>query len=59
MPRLPVARLRWKIKPDFKTGAKAWLAAGGGHHTVVSTALTVEDMRLFASLTGTEIVVIE
>lgn len=59
MPKLPVARLMWKIKPDFKTGAKAWLAAGGGHHTVVSTALTVEDMRLFASLTGTEIVVIE
>jgi L-arabinose isomerase len=59
MPKLPVARLMWKIKPDFKTGAKAWLAAGGGHHTVVSTALTVEDMRLFASLTGTEIIVIE
>lgn len=58
MPKLPVARIMWKLKPDFKTGAKAWLDAGGGHHTVVSTALTVEDMRLFAKLTDTEIVVI-
>jgi L-arabinose isomerase len=59
MPKLPVARLMWKLKPDFKTGARAWLEAGGGHHTVVSTALTIEDMQLFARLTSTEIVVIE
>jgi L-arabinose isomerase len=59
MPKLPVARLMWKLKPDFKTGAKAWLEAGGGRHTVVSTALTIEDVKLFARLTGTEIVVIE
>jgi len=59
MPKLPVARLMWKLKPDFKTGAAAWLYAGGGHHTVVSTALTVEDIRLFAKLTQTELVVID
>jgi L-arabinose isomerase len=58
MPKLPVARIMWKLKPDFKTGAKAWLEAGGGHHTVISTALTVEDIELFAKLTDTEIVVI-
>ncbi len=58
MPMLPVARLMWKIKPDFKTGAKAWLKAGGGHHTVVSTALTKEDIELFAELTGTELITI-
>lgn len=39
MPRLPVARLMWKLKPDFKTGTAAWIYAGGGHHTVVSSAL--------------------
>ena len=56
MPKLPVARLMWKLKPDFKTGAKAWLEAGGAHHTVVSTALTAEDVALFAKLNGLEFV---
>lgn len=58
MPNLPVARLMWKLKPDFKTGAAAWIYAGGAHHAVVSTALTAEDIRLFAKLTNTELVVI-
>ncbi|HMM31977.1 MAG TPA: L-arabinose isomerase [Clostridia bacterium] len=58
MPKLPVARLMWRLKPDFKTGARAWIEAGGGHHTVVSTALTADDLRLFARFTNTEIVVI-
>lgn len=59
MPKLPVARLMWKLKPDLKTGAAAWLYAGGGHHTVVSTALSLEDIRLFAKLTDTELVTID
>jgi L-arabinose isomerase len=59
MPKLPVARLMWKLKPDFKTGAAAWIYAGGGHHTVVSNALAMGDIRLFAKLTGTELVAID
>ena len=59
MPKLPVARLMWKIKPDFATGAAAWIYAGGAHHAVVSTALTSEDIRLFAKMTDTELVVID
>jgi len=59
MPNLPVARIMWKLKPNFKTGAAAWLYAGGGHHTVVSTALSMDDLRLFAKLTCTELVVID
>lgn len=59
MPKLPVARIMWKLKPDHKTGAAAWIYAGGAHHTVVSTALTVEDVKLFAKLTDTELVVID
>ncbi len=59
MPALPVARLMWKIRPDFRTGTQAWLHAGGGHHTVVSTALDLDDIRLFARLTGTELVTID
>lgn len=58
MPKLPVARLMWRIKPDFANGVKAWLAAGGGHHTVVSTALTSADIEMFAKLTETECIVI-
>ncbi len=59
MPKLPTARMMWKLKPDFKTGAAAWIYAGGAHHAVVSTALTVEDIRLFAKMTKTELVVID
>ena len=59
MPELPVARLMWEILPDFKTGAAAWIYAGGAHHAVVSTALTAEDIKLFAKLTDTELVVID
>ena len=59
MPKLPVARLMWEILPDFKTGASAWIYAGGAHHAVVSTALTAEDIRLFARLTDTELIVID
>ncbi len=59
MPKLPVAHMMWKLKPDFKTGAAAWIYAGGAHHAVVSTALTVDDIRLFAKLTDTELVVID
>lgn len=59
MPKLPVARLMWKLKPDFETGAAAWIYAGGAHHAVVSTALTVDDVRLYAKLTDTELVVID
>ncbi|NLJ40769.1 MAG: L-arabinose isomerase [Clostridiales bacterium] len=59
MPNLPVARVMWKLKPDFETGAKAWIYAGGGHHTVVSTALNMDHIRLFAKLTGTELIAID
>ena len=59
MPELPVARVMWKLKPDFATGTAAWIYAGGAHHAVVSTALTVEDIRLFAKMTNTELVVID
>lgn len=59
MPKLPVARLMWELVPDFKTGATAWIYAGGAHHAVVSTALTVEDIKLFAKFTDTELIVID
>lgn len=56
MPKLPVARVMWKLKPNFKEGAYQWLKAGGAHHTVVSTAITPDEMRLFADIFGIEFV---
>ena len=58
MPKLPVARVMWKILPDFASGTESWIYAGGAHHAVVSTALTKEDIALFAKLTDTEIIFI-
>lgn len=58
MPKLPVARIMYRHKPDFATGTAEWCYAGGAHHSVVSTALTREDIALFAKLTETELIVI-
>lgn len=59
MPKLPVARVMWKILPTFSEGSERWIYAGGAHHAVVSTSLTKDDIRLFAKLTDTELIVIE
>lgn len=59
MPKLPVARLMWRIKPNFRDGITAWLENGGGHHTVVSRDVSMEDVKLFAKLTQTELIVIQ
>ena len=58
MPKLPVARIMYRHKPNFAIGTAAWCYAGGAHHSVVSTALTREDIAMFARLTGTELVTI-
>ena len=58
MPKLPVARVMWKILPDFEKGTEKWIYAGGAHHAVVSTALVREDIELFAKLTGCELITI-
>ncbi|SCG37746.1 L-arabinose isomerase [Micromonospora coxensis] len=58
MPRLPVARAVWRPLPDFATSADSWLAAGGPHHTVLSTALTREHLYDFAETVGVELALI-
>ena len=58
MLKLPVARVMWRILPNFAQGTEEWINAGGAHHAVISTALTKEDIKLFAKLTNTELVVI-
>ncbi len=59
MPRLPVARVLWKPLPDLPSAAAAWIYAGGAHHTVFSQALTLEDLEMFAEMTGTECLIID
>ncbi len=56
MPKLPVARALWVPRPDFKTAAKAWLLAGGAHHTSWSQALTAGELEDLAGVLGLEYV---
>ena len=58
MPKLPVARIMYRHKPNFEIGTAGWCYAGGAHHAVVSTALTSDDIAMFARLTGTELICI-
>lgn len=58
MPKLPVARIMYRHKPNFAIGTAAWCYAGGAHHSVVSTTLTRSDIAMFARLTGTELITI-
>ena len=59
LPHLPVGRAVWQPAPDFATSATCWLAAGGAHHTVMTTAVGVEVFRAFAEMTGVELLVID
>ena len=58
MPKLPVARIMYRHKPNFEIGTAAWCYAGGAHHSIVSTALTRDDIAMFAKLTGSELITI-
>ena len=58
MPKLPVARIMYRHKPNFEIGTAAWCYVGGAHHSIVSTALTRDDIAMFAKLTGSELITI-
>lgn len=58
MPKLPVARTLWKLKPSMEVGATAWILAGGAHHTVFSYEVTAEDLVDWAEMMDIEYVVI-
>ncbi len=59
MPNLPVASVLWKPLPDLKTGAAAWILAGGAHHTGFSTSVNSEYLEDFAGMMGIEFVLID
>jgi L-arabinose isomerase len=56
MPRLPVARAMWVPQPDLKTGAGAWILAGGAHHTAFSQAVDARCLEDFAEIAGIEFI---
>jgi L-arabinose isomerase len=58
LPALPVACAVWQPRPSLSTSAECWLEAGGPHHTVLSTALDAEILDVFATMTRTELVLI-
>ena len=59
MPKLPVATAFWTPQPDLRTGAEAWILAGGAHHTAFSYDLTPEQMGDWAEEMGIEAVYID
>ena len=58
-PNLPVARVLWEVKPNFHDGIRAWIEAGGGHHTVVSLSLSTDQVLAWAKLVGLEVALIK
>ncbi len=59
LPRLPVARAIWRPRPDLATNAAAWIHAGGSHHTSLGYAVTPDQLRDFAAMSGVEIAIID
>jgi len=59
MPNLPVASVLWKPMPDLKTGAAAWILAGGAHHTGFSTAINAEYIEDLSDMMGIEFLLID
>lgn len=59
LPNLPVARTVWIPKPDFATGARRWIEAGGAHHAVYTQALNSEFLVDYAIIADIELIEIK
>jgi L-arabinose isomerase len=58
MPKLPVARVLLKPRPDLARAAECWIIAGGAHHTSYSQVVKTEWMRDWAEMAGIEFLLI-
>lgn len=58
MPKLPVARVLWRVLPNLRDGVESWILAGGAHHTGFSYNVTADQMEQFAEMAGIESVLI-
>jgi L-arabinose isomerase len=54
MPKLPVARVLLRPRPDLARAAECWIIAGGAHHTGYSRVVKSEWMRDWAEMAGIE-----
>lgn len=43
-PKLPMARIMWRPYPSFEEGIRKWIESGGGHHTVASFNINVNQL---------------
>ena len=59
LPALPVARAVWEPAPDFHTSTECWMLSGAAHHTVMSTATTLETWQDLAEMAQMELAVID
>ena len=59
LPKLPVARAVWEPKPSLAVSAEAWMLAGGSHHTVLTTSVSLETIDDFARMSAVEHVIID
>lgn len=59
MPNLPVAGILWEPQPNLNISAKAWILAGGAHHTCLSFVVDTEQLQDFAEMTNIECIVID
>lgn len=59
LPKLPVARAVWEPAPDFHTSTECWMLAGAAHHTVMTTATTLEMWEDLADIAGMELAIID
>ena len=58
MPNLPVARIMYRHKPNFADRYRSMVLRRRRSSLRVSTALTRDDIAMFARLTGTELITI-
>jgi len=56
---LPVACAVWESHPSLPTAAEAWLIAGAPHHTVLTTAVGIEEFEDLADMLRTELLHID
>jgi len=59
MPKLPVARVLLKPRPDLERAAESWIIAGGAHHTGYSRVVKTDWMRDWAEMAGIEFLLID
>lgn len=59
LPHLPVASQLWTPTVGLEKGATAWIQNGGGHHTVLSFNLTMDQIQALATMFDVQAVVIQ